>query len=400
MQNKVDPVRMREVNRAILLDVLRSGGQLSRSDVARQTKLAKPTVSAIIEQLISEGVVEETGLGEAMANGGRRPRLLQYNGTAESYIGVQIGVNRTTVALADGRGTILATTSGRTSPSSPARTVAEVHRLAQKLARSARVPWSRVQAACVTVPGLVDPRGGVCVLAPNLHWEDVPLRELCETTLGIPVSLENTTRAAAVAEGRLGAAVGCRSFVWVYAGTGIGAGAVIDGSLFYGHQGFGGEIGHCPVADNTLQCGCGRYGCLETVASTAAITRDALDAIARGEPTTLSAAGKEVDAESVALAASQGDALSVRLITTAGDHLGRGISYLLNVLNPEKAIIGGPLAMAGPLFLDAVRSSVASHALSQVCVEIVPTTVDGHAEVQGAIFIAMGASSPKRATVA
>ncbi len=396
MRTKVDPLRMREVNRAILLDVLRSGGRLSRSEVARRTELAKPTVSAIVEQLISEGIVEEVGLGDAMANGGRRPRLLQYDATAESYVGVKIGVNRTTVAISDGRGEILTTKIGRTTPKSPQRTITDAHRLALKAAQELRVPWSKVRRACVTMPGLVDSESGRCVLAPNLHWEDLDVRGLAEERFGVPVAVENTARAAAVAEGRLGAAVGCQSFVWVYAGTGLGSGVVIDGQLFYGHQGFAGEIGHCPVVDNGQQCGCGRFGCLETVASATAITRDANAAVARRAKTSLAKVKQPVDLSAVFAEAGRGDALSRRLLSAAGDHVGCGISYLLNLFNPERVVIGGPLTMAGDLLLDAVRASVARHTLPQVDVDILLCTVGEHVEIRGAILIAMGA--PANAT--
>lgn len=387
---------MREANRSILIDVLRSGGELSRSDVARRTTLAKPTVSAIVEQLIEEGIVREIGLGAATPTGGRRPRLLKYEARAEVYCGVQVGVTNTTAAVADGTGELLVVRQARTIRNSPRRSIADIKRLMAKAIADAKVPRNRVRGTAVIVPGLVERATGTCVLAPNLGWHDVPLQDLLTEALRLSVTVENTTRAAAAAEGRIGAAIGVSSFVWVYVGTGIGATAVIDGKPFYGHQGFSGEIGHCPVLDDGPQCGCGRSGCLETVASADAIARQARAAVAEGKRSILTEAGGRIDAARVAAAAREGDRLSISILARAGDYLGKGISYLLNVLNPELVVVGGPMARAGELLLGPLRDSVDHHALPQVEVDIVASVLDGEAELRGAVFLAMGQPSTPR----
>lgn len=380
---------MRQANRSILLNVLRVGTDFSRSDVARSTSLAKPTVSAIVEQLIEEGIVREVGFGAASPSGGRRPRLLRYDARSEAACGIQVGVTNTTVAVADGTGEFLALRQARTAKRSPRRSIADIKRLVEQAITEAGVPRRRVTGCAVIVPGLVERDTGLCVLAPNLGWRDVPLQKDLTNALGMPVTVENTTRAAAVAEGRMGAAAGVGSYVWVYAGTGIGATAVIDGRPFYGHQGFSGEIGHCPVVDDGLLCGCGRFGCLETVASADAVARHAKEAIKTGERSLLTSNRGSIEAEHVAAAARQGDPLSIAILGRAGDYLGKGISYLLNVLNPQLVVVGGPLAQAGELLLAPLRASVDRHALPQVEVDIVASLLDGEAELRGAVFLAM-----------
>ncbi len=387
---KVDPAAMRQANRSILIDALRKGVEMSRSDVARRTTLAKPTVSAIVEQLIEEGIVREVGLGEATPTGGRRPRLLRYEARSEAYCGIQVGVTNTTVAVADGTGELLTVRSVRTVKRSPQKSIADIKRLVSKTVTDAGVARSHLRAAAVIVPGLVERDTGICVLAPNLGWRNVHLKSQLAKALVLPLTVENTTRAAAVAEGRIGAAVGVDSYVWVYAGTGIGATAVIDGKPFYGHQGFSGEIGHCPVLDEGPLCGCGRSGCLETVASADAVARQAKEAIDAGRRTVLAKARRTVDATQVAHAAQQGDRVATVILEKAGDFLGKGISYLLNVLNPQLVVVGGPLALAGELLLEPIRASVDKHALPQVEVEIAASVLDGEAEVRGAVFLAMG----------
>jgi predicted NBD/HSP70 family sugar kinase len=239
------------------------------------------------------------------------------------------------------------------------------------------------------VPGLVDQESGVCMLAPNLGWRDFPLREALAQDLGVPVVVNNITQAAAVAEGRLGAARGARSFVWVYVGSGVGSGIVIDGRVFYGQRGFSGEIGHCPVVDDGPVCACGRRGCLETVASSMALTRAADVAIEAGQSTLLASMPRPLDASAIAAAARDGDAVAQQILAQAGEHLGRGISYLLNVLNPEMIVLGGSVAQAGEDLFREVRASVARHALVPRGVAIVPSALGDRAELTGAVLLAM-----------
>jgi N-acetylglucosamine repressor len=255
--------------------------------------------------------------------------------------------------------------------------------------RAAKVPRSRIEGVGATVPGLYDQDSGVCVLAPNLGWRDFPVRNALTAELGMPVTINNITHAAAVAEGRVGAARGARSYVLVLVGTGIGSGIVADGQLFLGQRGLSGEIGHCPVVVDGPVCGCGRRGCLETVASTVAITRAAEAAIAAGEPTVLRGRAV-VDAAAITEAAHAGDALSCRLLADAGEHLGRGISYLLNILNPEMVVMSGTyVAAAGELLMGPLRASVARHAVQPKGIAIIPSTLGPRADMTGSVLMVM-----------
>jgi predicted NBD/HSP70 family sugar kinase len=206
--------------------------------------------------------------------------------------------------------------------------------------------------------------------------------------LDMPVTVNNIIHSVAVAEGRVGAARGVRSYVCVYVDMGIGSGIVADGRLFFGQRGFSGEIGHCPVVADGLACGCGRSGCLETVASTMALARAAEQAIAAGEASVLSER-EPIDAAAITQAALAGDALSVRLLAAAGEHLGRGISYLLNILDPEMVVLAGPYAAAGEILLAPLRASVARHAVRPDGVAIVPSMLSERADLVGSVLMVM-----------
>jgi predicted NBD/HSP70 family sugar kinase len=389
MPGKGNNQAIREVNRSIILELVRRAGRVSRTELARRSRLTKPTVSTIIDEFIGDGTVREVGLGESLSGGGRPARLLEFNDASAAYLGIHFGMRATRVAVADARGVIRVVRGRPTLRNAAARASKVVRSMVTEALQAAKIPWARVAAAGATVPGLVDQESGVCVLAPNLAWQDVPLREALQDELRVPVVVNNITQASAVAEGRVGAARGVRSYVWLYVGSGVGAGIVVDGRLFHGRSGFSGEIGHCPVSDDGPPCGCGRRGCLETVASTMAIIRAAEEAIAGKQATRLARVEGRLDVAGIAAAAAEGDAVAKRILAQASEHLGRGISFLLNILNPEMIVLGGPAIEAGEPFLHAVRASVAHHALLPHGVAIVPSTLGDRAELTGSVLLAM-----------
>ena len=389
MLGKGDNQAIREVNRSIILDLVRRAGRVSRTELARQSKLTKPTVSTIIDEFIGNGIVREVGLGESLSGGGRPARMLEFNDASAAYLGIHFGVRATRVAVADARGVIRVVRGRPSLRDAAARAGKVVRAMASEALQAAKIPWTRVAAAAATVPGLVDQETGVCVLAPNLAWRDVRLREALQDELRVPVVVNNITQASAVAEGRAGAARGVRSYVWLYVGSGVGAGIVVDGKLFHGRSGFSGEIGHCPVSDVGPACGCGRRGCLETVASAMALLRAADEAIAAKQTTCLARLGGPLDMAALATAAAQGDAVAKGILDQGSEHLGRGIAFLLNILNPEMIVVGGPVIDAGEPFLTEVRASVARHALLPHGVAIVPSTLGDRAELTGSVLLAM-----------
>lgn len=389
MRGKVDSRAMREVNRSILLDMIRRGGRISRTDLARRSALTKPTVSAIVEDLISAGVVQEVGLGKAVSTGGRRARMLQFNEASAAYLGLRFGVNHTRIALADARGEIRVRRDFESVTGDPEKLIAQAVAALDEAFEAANIPRVRLQGVGVAVPGLVDGATGTCVLAPNLGWENVAVRDVLSEKLGVPIVVQNVTTCGAIAEGRAGAASGFRTFVWVGVGSGIGAGIVLDERPFLGRKGFSGEIGHCKVVNDGPLCTCGARGCLETVASGRALERQAQEALEQGADTELSRLGRPPTAHDITMAALNGDALSRSLIERAGKYLGKGIALMQNILNPEIVVLAGQLMEAEDLLMDAVRRSATEHVLKAEQVQVVPSTLKQHAIITGAVLLAM-----------
>jgi glucokinase-like ROK family protein len=380
---------MREVNRSIVLDIIRRGGKVSRTDLARRSSLTKPTVSAIVDDLLARGIVQEVGFGKTVATGGRRARLLEFNDASAAYLGIRFGTHTTTLSVADARGEIRAMRETPTPHGDAHAAIRAVLSLLDATLESAGLPRERLQSVGVTIPGMVDTRTGVVAFAPNLGWKDVPVRTLLQQALDLPVVVHNVTSSGALAEGRVGAAKGARSYVWVYVGHGIGAGIVIDGQLFSGTKGFSGEIGHCPIVDDGPLCSCGLRGCLETLASGKAIERLAAEAAQGSEPTSLARHGGPLDAAAVLEAARAGDAVSQRILRGVGQQLGVGLSYLISVLDPELLVLGGRVMDAADYVLEGARESVARHTLKASKVEIVRSTLGERAGLMGSVLSAM-----------
>ena len=218
-------------------------------------------------------------------------------------------------------------------------------------------------------PGPINLRTGVLGYLPNLHgWENFPLREALAAAVGAPVILESDANAAAIAEWKLGAgrATGLETMVMITLGTGVGSGLILDGKVWHGMFGMGGEVGHTIVVPDGAPCGCGSRGCLEAYASAKGLMRlaRAVAASAEGSP-----ALRELTARpdfmplDVALLAEAGDHSAQLAFEQLGGYLGIGLANLVSTLDPPMIVIGGGVASAWPLFAPAMLASIREHSV-------------------------------------
>lgn len=383
-------VVMRELNRSLVLDLIKKSSPISRAALAEASSLAKPTVSVIVEDLIASGVVREVGVGPSTREGGRPPVLLEFDALSQVLAGVHIGVTTTTIVLADALGQEFHRTSMPTGRGRAERLLERMARAVTDALVDAEVQ-GRSLAVGICVPGLTDPSTGVCRLAPALRWVDVPVRDIVQPLVDAPVYVHNTSQAAAVAEAVEGAAKGADEVALLYLGSGIGSGLLTGGRLLPGTTGLAGEIGHCPVVGSDEPCACGRRGCLEAVASGLALARAAERAVAAGRRTSLADSAGSLTVAHLAAAAQSGDAVAVELLTGAGELLGLAATWLLNITNPSVLVLGGGMVAAGDVLLQPLRDAVAAHALPQVgeAVELRMSLLGADAEVRGAVLLAM-----------
>ncbi|WP_243744863.1 ROK family protein [Streptomyces hainanensis] len=239
-------------------------------------------------------------------------------------------------------------------------------------------------AVGVGLPGAVDEAAGVAVYSANLGWRDVPIRRLLTERLGgaVPVALGHDLRVAALAEGRLGAGAGVDRFLLVALGTGIATALSIDGRTEPGAHGRAGELGHVVVRPGGTLCGCGRRGCLEAVASAAAVGR--AWAAAAGVP--------GLDAADAARAVVAGDPRAVDVWARAVDALADGMMAAVSLLDPRTLIVGGGLAEAGETLLTPLRAALAARAAPfHHLPEVVPAALGDAAGCLGAGLLAWDA---------
>ncbi|MCP2254325.1 Sugar kinase of the NBD/HSP70 family, may containing an N-terminal HTH domain [Prauserella aidingensis] len=378
-----DPRTVRQMNRQQLLELFSDGRPRSRAAVARTTGLTKPSVASIVDGLLEEELLIPAGVGEAGVVGGRKPNLVVFNPDARAYVGVHLGVQRSSVAVADALGRTLVQAAVPSAVGDPAAGVRELGPLVRGAAEQAGVPVERITSIGVSVAGLVDHRTGHCLLAPNLDWHDVPLREWVEELFGVPAVIYNEAHAGALAEQRFGWGNGVANFVRIMVSEGIGAGVVLDSRLFAGAAGIGGEIGHCRVEDDGRRCACGNIGCLESVASQPAILQSAREAA----EVAATDVAPTCDIDDVLTAAACGDTAAVTAVERAGTALGRGIGYLLNVLNPDLVVLGGAVAGVGDVLWRPLEQAVRRSSLSQSACRLTASSLTS-AELDGAVLLA------------
>ncbi len=270
------------------------------------------------------------------------------------------------------------------------RMVASVRRAAAE----AGLRESDLHGVGICAPGPCDLERQVVTHPPNLPgWHDVPVARIMGEALGLPALLENDANAAAYGEFHFGAGRPYRHMVYITISTGIGGGLIIDGSVYRGASGGAGEVGHMTIEAQGPPCGCGRRGHLEALASGTAIAREAGALVDEGQSPVLARLVREghpLDAETVHLAAGQGDADARGVIERAGRYLGLGLANIINVFNPQAIVIGGGLVGMGDMILGPARAAAQEEAFpdSFSDVEILEAELGERAGVLGVAALA------------
>lgn len=343
--------QLRQHNLSRVLHSLADRGALSRAELAGRIGLTRAAVSTLVDELLRGGLLSERGPGRSGSVGRPGSQLLLAN-RGPCGFGAEIGVDHLTVCAMDLRGTVRARLERRLQPagSDPVPVLAELATLLEALAAEADALGLWPAGLAVAVPGLVARGTATVTRAPNLGWSEVDLAPLLPSG-PFPLMVDNEANYGALAElwGDPGAD-GPGSFVHVSARIGIGAAIVVDGAVLRGAHGFAGELGHVPVRPGGPLCSCGARGCLETYAGEAALLRAAgLDL--RGDP-------GERTGELADRCTAQ-DPAALRAVRQAGTALGIALSGAVNLLDPQRVVIGGSLARLTPWLLPPVRRELA-----------------------------------------
>jgi N-acetylglucosamine repressor len=366
---------IKQINRSIVLNLIKSNGPLSRTDIARLSGLSLATVSSLTGELLSQGFAQETG--EAESTGGRRPVLLRLNPRAGYVVGLKLTEESIVSALTDLEANVL---YSRVTPVTDVDQVdvglAALQEAVEETLRESQVPREKVIGIGIGLAGVIDSQAGVCRYSPFLRWRDIQICEPIEQHFRLPVFIENDVNTLTIAEQWFGVGHGVSHFLVVTLGRGIGLGIVLNGQFYAGARGGAGEFGHITLEIDGPLCDCGKRGCLEALAADPALVRMAYEIV--------QSPGADADSplhrslrrtgrltvDDVWQAAEAADPAALAVLDRAGHYLGLGIAQLVNILNPQLIILAGEGVRGGEVRLKPVREAVQQHALPSLANEL------------------------------
>ena len=373
----------RDINRRIVLNLIRTHQPISRADLARHSGLQRSTVSVIAEQLIQERWITEGANGHTPR--GRRPTFLHLNKERVGIIGINIRPVLTKLALADLDANFLAQDSLAT-PQDPKQFISEL------VPRVRKLMGARAELTCegigVSLPGRVDLATKRLVFAPNLGWRDVDLKTPLEKATKLPVELENAANSCALSEICFGRrAEGLRNLVVVTVSEGIGCGLILNHQLVQGSTGTAGEFGHAALVPDGLECSCGNRGCWEMYASNKAAVRYYSQAASSKRRST--ADERTISFEHLLRLAEQNDTKAVDALQQMANYLGRGIAPLVAGLAPDMIVIVGEVTRAWNKVGPIIKETVRQHSFTRAETQIVPSDPITQPRLRGTIALVL-----------
>jgi predicted NBD/HSP70 family sugar kinase len=352
----------REINRQIVLNLVREHAPLSRADLARRMEVGRGMVTSLVNELIAEGSVYEGAMGYVPR--GRKPRMLHIRTADRLVVGVDVRFSLTYVMLADfdGRQVALETFGTRFDP---ADLVPELATRIRTMLR-AHGADSNCEGIGLVMPGMVDRRTGRVLNSPQLGWRNVDVRDALASATGLPVHVENAPIACALAQMWLNPRRidGVDNFVYVTVSDGVGTGVVVQGEVLRGNGDTAGEFGHIPLSMDGPRCLCGMDGCLEAYTSNLA-TLARYRGIDVGDPRSRLRLREEgLTVTDLIGRARSGDEKARDALLESARYLGVGLAGIIHAINPARIIVGGELTGAWDLLEETVRTTVQRRSLT------------------------------------
>jgi glucokinase len=312
-------------------------------------------------------------------------------------VGVDMGGTSIKALAVDNANRILATGKISTLAQKPGQAISDLATLVKGTVAEAGLTLKQIEGVGIGAPGAVDPLRGIVHKAPNLGWNSVPLGPELRKLLRVPIIVDNDVNVGTVGEHALGAGEQVQQMVGIFVGTGIGSGIIIGGQLYYGFRGSAGEIGHTVLEVGGPLCGCGRRGCVEALASRTAMERDVRAAIKAGRKSVVPQIMKErnrtrMTSGVIARALKKHDPLMQEVMKRAEYFLGLLVANIVNLLDPERVVIGGGIAeRLDEDFVAPMRPTAYEHFLNQDSaqrIKILPGRLGDNAGALGAVVLA------------
>lgn len=341
-------------------------GEETIAELARCFNISVPTTTKLLMDLKEDGYLEDNGKIETA--GGRRPNVFGLAADALYFLGVDVRRRRIEIILVDFQGKIVCRKDE--IPYTLENTVESLEFVCQQVEtfiEEITVDKNKIAGIGVSLTGRVDANEGYSYTYFNFN--ESPLTDVLYQRFGLPVYIENDSRAMMFAEKNFGVVKDEKNVLFLNLGRGIGVGTMFDGKLYYGKTGFAGELGHIPLFDNEIMCHCGKKGCLETEASGIALEKMFVERLKAGETSILSGKwkeGKEILLYDIIRAANHDDVLAISLIAEVADKLGRGVGVLINLLNPDLVVVGGTFSLSGDYVMLPLKTAVNKYSLSLV----------------------------------
>ncbi len=349
-----------------IINYLDSTGNATVAELNKEFNISTPKIIALVNELTNDGIIKD--YGKVNSTGGRRASVYGLVAEAGFFIGVDIKRYYINIGLLDFKKNLVTIKENipyklENTPESFQALLKSIKQFITELP----IKKNKILGIGINLSGRINQASGYSY--SYFHFQEEPLTSIIESELNIQTFLENDSRAMAYGEFCCGDVHNEKNVLYVNIDYGIGLGILIDGKIYYGKSGFSGEFGHIPFFNNEIICHCGKKGCLETEASGNALLRLFKEKVEAGSSSLLTKKYKqlnEVKLQDIIEAAQNEDTLCIELIAQIGEKIGRGLSVLINIFNPELLILGGTLAQTGDYIRLPIKSALNKYSLSLV----------------------------------
>jgi len=375
-----------------IIEYLYKQGPTSNPDIARYTKMSSPTITKLVQELVDLGVVMDMGIGDSI--GGRRPNLFGINPNAKYIVSIDIDCRMVKIGvfnLANEEVLDIITYFGNVKDKN--KMFKDVFDRLDSLLERVGIPKEKFLGIGVSIPGLINSKTGQTYL--DLKLEGKTLDELFRERYELPVVIDSDSRVMAIGELAFGYAKGKSDVLCLNICDGIGLGMILNGIVYRGKSGLAGEFGHINVVRDGNLCTCGKYGCLETVASGTALIEQAQQGIKKGQESMISEmVNHDLDNIHVADiidAVNKGDIFAIEIINKLGHFLGEALASLVHIFNPEMIIIGGKVALAENYLINPIENTLNKYTISHIMkdTKVVTSRLQEKVKLLGSVAMVM-----------
>lgn len=393
INNGLSNIELKKIHQKnAIIEYLYKKGPTSNPEIARYTKMSSPTITKLIQELIDLGIIIDMGVGESI--GGRKPNLFGINPNARYIVGVDIDCRMVKLGifnLANEAVSEIVTYFGNVKDKNKMFT--ELFSRLDDLLENSNLNNEAFLGIGVSIPGLINSKTGQTY--KDVRIDDKTLEELFRDHYKLPVIMDSDSRVMAIGEQAFGFAKNKKDVLCLNICDGIGLGMILNGSVYHGKSGLAGEFGHINVVKDGNLCTCGKYGCLETVASGTALIEQAQQGIKKGNASLISEIVNDnlddIHVSDIIEAVNKGDIFAIEIINKLGHFLGEAMASLVHIFNPEMIIIGGKVALAEDYLINPIQNTLNKYTISHIKKDtiVVTSKLEERVKLLGSVAMVM-----------